>query len=472
MRILLLNDTTLRAGLEKRGYEVRACGPEARYLMPDQSQFDFTFPSRTVIALEAVLARLEGWQPELIIHTEIHTNYFYRGIERAPCPTIWRTIDNHIHGWQPRYSPTHDLVLVAQKDHLTDFLSHHPFAFWLPLNSFPQVHFARGLERDVPVSFVGSLNPEMHPERARFFEALRQRIPVEVQAGIGQEQLSQLYNRSKVVVNQCVHLDLNYRVFEAMANGAMLLTPRIQNGLLELFGEGKELVTYPPGDVEEATRLLHYYLSHEQERAAIAQAGQAAIERSHTLEHRLDQILTLVKEVIPAAHASREARLSGNVWAQLFPLYAALHSQRYTNAELALDALRGLAEKGALLDAIASATRVAIEHLDGGRPSFAEPYLELAFELGAQGAVEGLLGRVRMSQGRLEEAHTLLESAVATAGSEPAFWLWLAQCRDEAGQRHEAVAALEKCLELQPGRSEAVRMLQRLQNPNLLLRMS
>lgn len=472
MRILLLNDTTLRTGLEKRGHEVRACGPEARYLMPDQSHFDFTFPSRTVIALEAVLARLEGWQPELIIHTEIHTNYFYRGIERAACPTVWRTIDNHIHGWQPRYAPTHDVVLVAQKDYLPEFQSHHPYAFWLPLNSFSQVHFDRGLERAVPVSFVGSLNPAMHPERARFFDALRQRVPVEVQAGLNHEELSRLYNRSKLVVNQCVHLDLNYRVFEAMGNGAMLITPRIQNGMLELFTEGKELVTFAPGDVEEAARLVHYYLEHDEERQAIAEAGRRAIERAHTLEHRLDQILTLVKEVVPDAHASRESRLSGQVWAQLFPLYAALHSQRYTNAELALDALRGLAEKGALLDAMASATRVSIEHLDGGRPTFAEPYLELAYELGAQGAVEGLLGRVRMSQGRLEEAHSLLESAVKVSGSEPAFWVWLAQCREEAGQRTEAIAALEKCLELQPSRSEASRMLQRLQNPIMPLRMS
>lgn len=462
MRILLLNDTTLKAGLMARGHDVRACGPEARYLMPDQDHFDFTFASRTVVELSELLARLGDWVPELILHTEIHTNYFYRGIESAPCPTLWRTIDNHIHPWQPRYAVTHDLVLVAQRDYLADFEALHPYAWWLPLNSFSQVHYDRKLTRDLPAVFVGSLNPEMHPERAKFFAAVRQKVPVEVQSGLNQNQMSELYNRAKIVVNQCVHKDLNYRVYEAMANGAMLLTPRIQNGQPELFVDGRELVSYPLHDADEAARLIQYYLEHEDERVAIAAAGHQAVMRAHTLEHRLETILSLVQEVLPAAYANRARRFTPQALSQLIPLYAALHSQRYANAGLALDALELLATNN-LMEALASITRIAIEHIDGGRMAFAEPYLMLGHNLGGRGAIEGLLGRVRMSQGRMEEANELLEAAVVSSATEPSFWFWLALCHQEKGDMPQTIAALKHCLQLQPGRTDATRLLQRLE---------
>lgn len=460
MRILLLNDSTLQVGLRARGHEVRSCGPEARYLMPDQDHFEFQYPAKTMIELSDVLERLGGWQPDLIIHTEIHTNFFYRGIEAAPCPTVWRTIDNHLHAWQPRYSVTHDMVMVAQKDYLPAFEALHPHAYWLPLNSFAQVHFDRGLARDIPVAFVGSLNPEMHPERAKFFAALRAEVPVDVRSGLNQGQMAEFYNHAQIVVNQCVHKDLNYRVFEAMANGALLITPRIENGLLELFTEGRELLTYPLHDAGAAARLCRYYLEHPEARKSIAKAGQLKVQQLHTLEHRLDTLLELLRERLPQARASRRSRLNPKAWQLLFPLYAALHSQRYANANLACDALRGIAA-GAPVEAMAHATRVAVEHIDGGRAALAEPYLELARALGARGAVDGLLGRVRMTQGRVEDARALLETAVVSADKEPTFFVWLALCLEELGERDRAVAALQQALLLQPGRSDATRLLER-----------
>lgn len=461
MRILLLNDTTFKAGLLARGHDVRACGPEARYLMPDQDHFDFRFPAKTVVELSEILAHFEGWTPDLIIHSEIHTNYFYRGIESAPCLTVWRTIDNHIHPWQPRYAITHDLVLVAQKDYLPEFEALHPFVWWLPLNSFPQVHYDRKWTRDLGAVFVGSLNPDMHPERVKFFHALRQKVPVEVQAGLNQTQMSELYNRARIVVNQCVLKDVNYRVYEAMANGAMLLTPRIQNGQPELFADGRELVTYALGDADEAAQKIEYYLSHEAERAAIAAAGHQLVTRAHTLEQRIDTVMSLVQEIGPAAFEQRARRFTPQAMTQLIPLFAALHSQRYANASLTLDALERLAQTN-LMEALASIARMSVEYIDAGRLSFAEPYLELGLKLGGQGAIEGLLGRVRMSQGRMDEATELLDCAVKAAPTEPTFWLWLALCRQEQGAMTQARSAVVQCLTLQPNRSDATRLLQRL----------
>ena len=88
------------------------------------------------------------------------------------------------------------------------------------------------------------------------------------------------------MINECIKGDLNFRVFEAMACGALLLTPHIGNGLLELFQEGEELVTYPDGDAGKAAELARYYLEHEPERALIAARGCAKVRANHTAKQR------------------------------------------------------------------------------------------------------------------------------------------------------------------------------------------
>ncbi len=378
MRLLLLNDTTMKKYFEKH-HEVRACGPVGSYPMPDQARFDFQVPWHTAIDLDQILAALSPFTPDVIIHFEACTNIFYRGIEKAPCPTIWRTVDNHIHGWQPLYAPTHDVVLVAQKDYLPLFEEVHDNAFWLPLCSFPDVHHDRGLERTIAVGFAGSTDPRMHAERARFFSRLTKRVPVDIRSGLDQEALSHFYNQTKIVINQSIQGDLNYRVFEAMANGAMLLTPRIENGLPLLFQDGVELVTYTDGDVDEAAAALHYYLSHEEERERIAAAGARQV-KNHSVEARALQILRWIEERLPAAFAGRKDRLTIDVHKKLATLYAALHSSRFAPPSLAVDALEEIAERAPEL-ALRMTTRLENEVRTRLGPDAARAYHDLRVAL-------------------------------------------------------------------------------------------
>lgn len=462
MRFLLLNDTTLKAELLARGHAVRACGPEGKHLMPDQDHFDFSWPLKTVVELDAILERLRPWVPDVIVQTETHTNYFYRGIERAPCPTLWRTIDNHIHTWQPRYAMTHDLVLVAQKDYLSSFQALHPEAHWLPLSCFPALHYDRGLARTIPASFVGSLDPQVHPERARFFDALRLRVPVEVHSGLNQVELADLYNRSRIVVNQCVHRDLNYRVYEALSNGALLITPAIENGQSELFVDGQHLVTYPLHDAEAAAAKVRYYLEHDDERKAIARAGYDLVHQEHSLSRRLDTLLELLESRAVASFARRPERLSADAWLGVLPLYAALHMQRYGSAELAVDALRGLAEVRPEV-ALGFLESFAQEHLAAGRAQDALAYLVLAEALGKGDDVADLLGRVRLAEGRLDEALPLLARGCELRPGHFEPWYYLGLCWEALDNLEGAGVALRQADELAPGNPLVRRRLERLE---------
>src|SRR5262249_15456032 len=149
-------------------------------------------------------------------------------------------------------------AFVAQRDYLPGFDG----ARWLPLWAPDDVP-APAAEKRWDIAFVGSLKPSFHPERVDFLHAVAARMPLHATEGAWAE----VFPHSRIVLNQTVRGDLNARVFEAMGSGALLLTEHTGNGLLELFGDGTELVTYRRGDVDATIDLARHYLGDERRRA-------------------------------------------------------------------------------------------------------------------------------------------------------------------------------------------------------------
>ncbi|HEV7765497.1 MAG TPA: glycosyltransferase [Thermoanaerobaculia bacterium] len=111
-----------------------------------------------------------------------------------------------------------------------------------------------------------------------------------------------MFNRlrdSRVTLN--THIDIsrhnasNMRLFEATGVGACLLTDRKDN-LRELFEPDAEVVTYD--SVAECVEKVRYLLSHDNERAAIAAAGQRRTLRDHTFAQRGQQLDAILRESI------------------------------------------------------------------------------------------------------------------------------------------------------------------------------
>jgi len=95
---------------------------------------------------------------------------------------------------------------------------------------------------------------------------------------------------SRIAVNR--HIDVaegyanNMRLYEATGVGALLLTDAKRN-LGELFADG-EVVAYR--DEDELVDAIDYYLVHEDERRAIAEAGQRRTLTDHTYAVRMQEL--------------------------------------------------------------------------------------------------------------------------------------------------------------------------------------
>jgi len=167
-------------------------------------------------------------------------------------------------------------------------------------------------EAAIPVSFVGNLF-EAHGSRVRWLEHLCQRLDIRVW-GIGIEglpsdspirrcymgtawaiEMYQILHRSKITLNH--HIDVagayanNLRLYEATGVGTLLITDWKEN-LHEMFEPGKEVVAYR--NPEECAELIEYHLQHEDERKAIARAGQQRTLKEHTYYHRMQELVDIV----------------------------------------------------------------------------------------------------------------------------------------------------------------------------------
>lgn len=84
----------------------------------------------------------------------------------------------------------------------------------------------------------------------------------------------------------------NMRLFEATGVGSLLLTDDKAN-LGELFEPGKEVVTYQTAD--DLVERARYYLANDEERRAIAAAGQRRTLREHGYDTRMAELAALLK---------------------------------------------------------------------------------------------------------------------------------------------------------------------------------
>ncbi|MBI1299377.1 glycosyltransferase [bacterium] len=226
-----------------------------------------------------------------------HAHYLPRNLTALPCPTAAYLIDVHL---RPQIliplAAYFDYVFVAQRDYVARYRSHDSqHVSWLPLAYQPMldVTSADDNSRSIDVAFVGNVNFHDDNPRAKLIRALSSRYQMnDYQKQYLPDEMAGLYRQAKIVFNHAIRDDVNMRVFEAMGNGALLVTNRIGNGLLNLFEDGKHLVTYNSED--ELLSHIDYFLAHDQERQQIAAAGAEAIRAMHTYRHRVQQIMETI----------------------------------------------------------------------------------------------------------------------------------------------------------------------------------
>lgn len=168
----------------------------------------------------------------------------------------------------------------------------------LPFAAAPEL-FSRAFrphgERDWLVGFVGATSPDTRYERRdQLLQELKKRLGpdrVTMQSGLAPEAMADLYENSRVVVDDGAgrHLPITMRVFEATAAGALLVT-NAGPGLDILLTRGSEFVELP----RDVARLVDIVLSDTE---PVARSGYDETWFRHTYDDRARDVLDVAERV-------------------------------------------------------------------------------------------------------------------------------------------------------------------------------
>ncbi|MDD5449010.1 MAG: glycosyltransferase [Candidatus Omnitrophica bacterium] len=158
---------------------------------------------------------------------------------------------------------------------------------WLPHACDSELHRDLGTERTIDIAFIGN---DGGLPRKLLLQEIRERFPGSYIGNAPFTQISEIYSKAKIGFNYSIANDINMRVFEVMACGAMLLTNHVEgNGFDGLFEDKKNVAVY--SSPQEIFLMIKRYLENNNERRAVAAAGKDLAASSHTYDKRVSAML-------------------------------------------------------------------------------------------------------------------------------------------------------------------------------------
>ena len=127
-------------------------------------------------------------------------------------------------------------------------------------------------------------------------DEIREMLPkVRVEESVDySSQMPQVFAASKINLCptlRCIGSGIPLRALDVMGCGGFLLVP-LQPELMEYFVPNQDAGIY--STLEEAVELAEYYLSHEEQRKAVAASGQRKVQAAFRMEDRLQQMMDYV----------------------------------------------------------------------------------------------------------------------------------------------------------------------------------
>ena len=261
-------------------------------------------------------AQIEAFAPEVVYLQDL---WFFKAPELKELRAQGIRVAAQLGSQPPTDARATELDFVATSfPHLVPRLREAGLdAEYLPLACEPRVleHVATDGDRPRAVVFAGGIHrPSVHAGGTAFLERLARELDMEAWGYVDDRlardspllrnhhgeawglDMYRVLARTKVAINR--HGDIaeghanNMRLFEATGMGALLATEAADN-LADLFEPGREVLAYT--DADDLVEQVRYYLAHEDERRAVAAAGQARTLRDHSYADRIATLAAMLE---------------------------------------------------------------------------------------------------------------------------------------------------------------------------------
>lgn len=273
MRICLVETpSVLKNGFLEDGHEVLHINPQEEPVYNIQS------------ALEE-----QGFQPDILLQREsLGRRTLLTGLQSVTCPKIFWSVDTHLNlHWHHYYARLFDGMMTPHVS-LTES-SPYPLPpvarlAW-PAQARPWVPHSK---RANPISFVGRMTVH-RPLRRWLADLLRDRHSTQAVQDISVAQMLDLYSDTRIIPNEAILRETNFRVLEGAACGCLVLSQEVGADQDALFTPGYEIETYSHG--LELEHQLSFFLTRADEAEKRGRRAWERIQREHLPVHRAREVI-------------------------------------------------------------------------------------------------------------------------------------------------------------------------------------
>lgn len=233
--------------------------------------------------------------PDLFLFIEGGSmRYFPKGIEKLSCKTAWYGIDTHMdYKKHLAIGNIFDVSFIAQKEFVAQLLKDGiKNVHWLPLAFEPNLNTFSSSSKEYLISYVGSNNISMHPIRYQLIDSIKSNFENCYFGRAIPNEMSNIYAKSFMVFNKSVNNDINMRYFEAMGEGAVLLTDKsINNGVEELFK--KDIHFFEYNNAIDLIELINSLKNNQEKLLEVGKVAKKNILKFHTYQNRVESIIQI-----------------------------------------------------------------------------------------------------------------------------------------------------------------------------------
>ncbi len=286
-KLLIIGNKFLNNDFRNIGVDICCISDIQKYSSPDDIQYPLY---RDLNATQDFICQtIDRFKPDALLEVDSSRPILFYTQEEIGIPKYWYAVDTHLHfDWHQHYAYMFDGVFCAQQNIADTLKGEIEHITWLPLffkGAVPA--FTPWDKRSRSVSFVGTLNPKLNPDRCIFFNSLKKEVTnLSIEAG----DFIPIYSDSRLVINQSVSDDLNFRFFEAPGCGAFLITDRLSHSCNDILEQGEEYLSYEFGNVKECVEHINFAI-HDFECERKAQEAYEKIKMHHTSFNRVQSII-------------------------------------------------------------------------------------------------------------------------------------------------------------------------------------
>lgn len=194
-----------------------------------------------------------------------------------------------------KYISHFDFVFMAISKHAAEFSKFHPQVYWLPL-CFPATTLPPIETKQWKVGFVGRMLDEME-DRKKLLDAVASHYKPKVYHFVTDyETVYSTMSKCEIMLNRSFADDLNFRVFEALGCGNILITNDVPD-IKKIKGLRDRL--YISNTPEGTLSIIDSMLFHQSQKIGLyarIESNRKFIADRHMIQHRAGRIIEVIEK--------------------------------------------------------------------------------------------------------------------------------------------------------------------------------